>query len=64
MEKNILVEVYDKTLEEASAIVEARGMQIRVVAKDGEYFLVTQDLKFDRVNVSLVNNIVKEANVG
>lgn len=36
----------------------------RVVARDGEYFIVTMDLRGDRINLTIKNGIVKSADLG
>ena len=36
----------------------------RVVARDGEYFAVTNDYRYDRVNITVVDGLVTTASVG
>ncbi len=39
-------------------------MRLRVCSKDGNHYAITHDLKFDRINVDIVNNIVVKADIG
>lgn len=52
--------------DEAVAVerVEAVGGVVRVVARDGEHFAVTDDLRYDRVNVEVVDGEVVDAWTG
>ncbi|WPH57680.1 hypothetical protein [Mycobacterium phage WXIN] len=52
---------------EDKAIVEAynEGFNVvRVLSRDGENFLVTRDLRADRVNFRIENDVVIEASIG
>jgi hypothetical protein len=51
---------------EADALdaIEAAGLIARVVAKDGEYFAVTEDYVTTRVNLVLMDGVVTEATAG
>lgn len=44
-----------KTEDEAKQICENYGYKLRVVAKEGTSFIVTADLRSDRVNVSIAS---------
>lgn len=49
---------------EAIAAIEAEGYVARVVARDGEYFMVTEDYSVTRINLVVVDDRVTEATVG
>ena len=49
---------------EATTQAEANGWTVRVVARDGESFAVTDDFGFSRVNLVIVDDIVTEVTVG
>ena len=49
---------------DAVAASEAEGYVARVVARDGEYFMVTEDYSVSRINLVVVNDVVTEATVG
>lgn len=44
--------------DEATELAEERDLQVRVVGRDGECFPVTEDLRNDRVNLELVDDVV------
>lgn len=41
-----------------------RGLTVRVVARDGEYFAVTKDYRTDRVNFEIVDGVVVKVSIG
>jgi hypothetical protein len=49
---------------DAVAAIEAEGYVARVVARDGEYFMVTEDYSVTRINLVVVGDRVTEATVG
>lgn len=53
-----------KTHEEATEIAHSMGLTTRLTKKDGEYYICTQDLRMDRMNFEIENNIVTKANRG
>ena len=53
-------ELTNKTLEEATNLVEKAGCEIRVTNIDGNEYDVPASFVSSRVNVSIVNNIVIE----
>ena len=55
IDPNLLV---GKTLEEAKVYAESQGCTIRVISKDGEDLMVTQDLRPNRINVYIVKNVI------
>jgi len=48
----------------ATACAENEGWNVRTVAKDGEEYMVTADYRSDRVNLTIVNDVVTAVNVG
>lgn len=51
-------------LEEATKLAEQKGLLTRVTARDGETFMVTADLRTDRVNFTVVKDQVMTADIG
>ncbi len=49
-----------RTLEEATAYAHAGGFITRIVEQDGNSFMVTMDLKANRLNFRVNNNIITE----
>ena len=47
-----------KTLEEGKVYAESQGCTIRVTSKDGEGMMVTMDFRPNRINVSIVKNVI------
>jgi hypothetical protein len=50
--------------EEATKVAMANGWQVRVAARDGEFFMLTKDYLENRVNLSVKNGIVIAITVG
>jgi hypothetical protein len=48
----------------AIAAIAAEGLIARVVARDGEYFMVTEDYSVSRINLEIENDRVTRATVG
>lgn len=57
-------EVVGMTEAEASAAIEDAGCVMRVMKRDGESFMGTDDYRTDRVNVTIVAGVVTAATVG
>jgi hypothetical protein len=57
-------DVVGRTEAEATAVVEQSGFTVRVVARDGEYYMITQDFRTDRVNLVVEAGRVTGAYVG
>ena len=49
---------------DAEALARDRGYVVRVVARDGEWFQVTADYRYDRINFVIENGIVVQASIG
>lgn len=50
--------------DDAVARIEEAGFEVRVVARDGEHFAVTEDYRPDRLNLTIQQGRVLEASVG
>jgi hypothetical protein len=50
--------------DEAAKVAGERGWVLRVIARDGETFAVTEDYRIDRVNVTIESGVVVAATVG
>lgn len=49
---------------DAGALATDRGYVVRVVARDGEFYQVTMDYRYDRINFVIENGIVVQASIG
>lgn len=49
---------------DAGALARDRGYVVRVVARDGEFYQVTMDYRYDRINFVIENGIVVQASIG
>ncbi len=54
----------NKQLEEAHRLCVFNNYTIRVIEKDGEDYMQTMDLKFNRINVRVKNNIIYDISLG
>lgn len=52
------------TVEEARSLAEEDGLTHRIVEVDGNSFILTMDLKTDRVNFRVRNNIITDTFTG
>lgn len=52
------------TLEEAINKAQENELIYRIVKRDGERFMVTMDLKMNRLNFTVDNNIITNCKVG
>lgn len=46
------------TTKEATSEMQKRGLRLRVVCQDGRHMVVTRDLRPDRLNVEVANDLV------
>ena len=53
-----------KTKEEAANLCRANGYFPRVVREDGVGFMITMDLRFDRINLDIDKGLVTRASIG
>lgn len=56
--------VVGMTEEQAIEAIEEAGFVARVIARDGEFFAVTEDYSVTRINLVIVDGDVTEATVG
>jgi hypothetical protein len=54
-------EYLGKTLDEAKKYAEDGGFQVRVVENDGKSFMITADVKGDRINFVVRNGVIAAA---
>ena len=52
------------TEDEATKVAAERGWAVRVAMRDGEPFMLTMDYRQDRVNITVVNNLVTSVVIG
>lgn len=60
----VAVEVVGLQEDEALGLIRNAGAVARVVARDGESFMVTEDYRLDRVNLTIENGVVLDAYIG
>lgn len=53
-----------KTVEEAIILAKAAGFIVRLTEKDGINYMVTFDLRFDRVNLRVEKEKIIRADIG
>ena len=57
-------ELIGLTEEEAIQKIKTAGLEVRVEARDGEYFMLTQDLRMGRYNLTILGGKVSKAREG
>ena len=50
--------------QDAVDAIEAEGLIARVVAREGEYYVVTEDFVYSRINLVIESGLVTEATAG
>lgn len=50
--------------QDAVDAIEAEGLIARVVAREGEYYVVTEDFAYSRINLVIESGLVTEATAG
>ncbi len=50
--------------QDAIDAIEAEGLIARVVAREGEYYVVTEDFAYSRINLVIESGLVTEATAG
>ena len=53
-----------KTIEEAEALCKDAGIHFRVVSRDGQSYMVTDDYDPERLNLTVVKGIVENTERG
>ncbi len=62
--KLILDSVVGKTLNQAKELAGFSGFSVRVTRVDEERYMVTLDLRLDRINVEIENDIIVNSYIG
>lgn len=60
----LLESIIGKSLKEGIELVKSNGFSVRVTREDDERFFVTQDLRFDRINLEIDNEKITSARIG
>jgi len=60
----ILESLIGKSLNEATQLAGFNGFAIRVTREDSTNYLDTMNLRFDRINLQIDNDIVTSCNIG
>ncbi len=59
------MEKYTGLSEEAAhALAGKEGLQVRITARDGHYYMVTMDLRSNRINFRIDGGLVTKAYIG
>lgn len=64
MRDSILEKFIGLTEKEAQELCWEESYQLRVTQKDGIQYVCTMDLRFDRINVIIVEDLVVRAEIG
>lgn len=62
--ENLATKLVGATKEEAVQTLEGMGVMWRIIRENDEYFMLTHDLRNDRVNLTIDDGIVVDAVVG
>lgn len=60
----LLESIIGKSLKDGIELVKSNGFSVRVTREDDERFFVTQDLRFDRINLEIDNGKITSARIG
>ena len=60
----ILESLIGKSLNEATQLAGFNGFAIRVTREDSTNYMVTMDLRFDRINLELDEGVVTKCSIG
>ena len=52
------------TEKDAIQLIESHQMIPRTVCRDGEYYVVTMEIRSDRVDLTITDGVISAANVG
>jgi hypothetical protein len=63
-DKLLLTALLGLTKEAAERMIQDAGFTPRMVCNNGKYFMVTRDLRRDRVNLTIQNNLVVKVDIG
>ena len=62
-EDDLLKSLIGKTKEEGSELCKNAGYDVRIVRVDSIRYIITMDLRFDRVNFELDNNLITKCGI-
>ena len=60
----ILESLIGKPLDEATQLAGFNGFAIRVTREDSTNYIITMDLRFDRINLQIDNGVVTSCSIG
>lgn len=60
----LLLSMLGKTLEEATKLSKSNGFSLRVTREDDNLYIVTQELRPDRINLEIDNEKITSAKIG
>lgn len=63
-EKELLSNIVGMTEETGRGLCEVYGYATRVTRKDGNPYIITHDLRFDRINLQIENGLIVKADIG
>ncbi len=62
--KKVAKKMIGMTESEAEGLAVTHGYRMRVVQRDGEHYILTMELRADRINVRIMKGLVTETYVG
>ena len=63
-DKELLESLIGKTKEDAETLCNENKFKMRVIREDSNNYIITMDLRFDRINIRIDNGIVTSCDVG
>ena len=64
-DKNLLLQsLIGKPLEQAKELAGFNGFAIRVTREDSTNYMVTMDIRFDRIDVQIDNGVITKNDIG
>jgi len=63
-DKELLESLIGKTKEDAETLCNENKFKMRVIREDSINYIITMDLRFDRINIRIDNGIVTSCDVG
>ena len=64
IEENYLLDLYGRSKQNAISKIQEDDFSWRIVKEDAISYVMTNDLKVDRINLIIMNNIVVDASRG
>lgn len=62
--EEIIAYLVGRPLKDEETVKVLSGFRVRTVRQDENYFVVTHDLRFDRLNLEVDNGIITKAYIG